>query len=285
MSLILDRDPSLLAALNSKGNSLLYHATQFVQFNVSRWLIEQRHIDVNIKSKNGMNALAAVAKLRSNEIEVDDVVILQFAQYYLERGMDPNAGNVFDITPLFWAAGFGPLELVKILVEAGAVSKAETVFDVTPLHRAVGYAQNDIVEYLIKYAGAKVNVFNSDGLSPLCYALGNGHFLEAETLLKYGADVNATAPNGYTVAHEIAKGDEIDSMRYLDRLGGYLEGVDSDGNAPIHYAAQFDSIDVAVFLVKDKGVNYWRRNKVEQRPLDVALEAESARVTAFLKSL
>jgi ankyrin repeat protein len=67
----------------------------------------------------------------------------------------------------------------------------------TPLHVAANLGDPDLVKLLVRY-GAKVNVKDKRGLTPLLWTAFAGRHEAAAALLSNGADINARGPDGRT---------------------------------------------------------------------------------------
>jgi tankyrase len=89
-------------------------------------------------------------------------------------------------TPLHWAAGFGRLEMARVLIAKKANVNARSNNGSTPLHNAAGWGQLDIAQLLIAHK-ANVNAKTNSGLTPLAMALHKGRVKTSELLRKHGA--------------------------------------------------------------------------------------------------
>ncbi|UAB72988.1 ankyrin repeat domain-containing protein [Vibrio sp. SCSIO 43132] len=87
--------------------------------------------------------------------------------YLLEKGFDPNNKNVFNKTPLMYAAQYDSYESTKLLIEAGAQVNTGTIIpddrcqytlrtsNMSPLHYAVRYASKDLIQLLLDNGASK----------------------------------------------------------------------------------------------------------------------------------
>lgn len=103
------------------------------------------------------------------------------------------------VTPLFVAAKFGRIEVVKALLARGA---DPTIFFTVPdglyqtgtaLHHAARFGYLDVVEALLE-AGADPASYDRYIATPLHHALRGGHAQVAEVLIASGAPVRRGAP-------------------------------------------------------------------------------------------
>ena len=75
------------------------------------------------------------------------------AEFFLQRGVNPNARDARGRTPLHYAAGMGHLDVVTLLLEYGADINATEESEETALHWAALAGHLDIVRHLLE-AGA-----------------------------------------------------------------------------------------------------------------------------------
>ena len=92
----------------------------------------------------------------------------------LGAGADPNARDVFGLTPLHRAAEISQTpEIITALVNAGADPNARDVGGGTPLHAAAAISQTPEVVTALVNAGADPNARDGDGRTPLHRAAEN----------------------------------------------------------------------------------------------------------------
>src|SRR5262249_30510586 len=76
------------------------------------------------------------------------------------------ASDLHDVNkPLAYAAAYGNLEIVELLVKAGADVNGQVAYGDVPLIKADEHGNDDIIQYLIKQ-GADVNIPNQYGVTP-----------------------------------------------------------------------------------------------------------------------
>jgi uncharacterized protein len=87
---------------------------------------------------------------------------------------------------------FGRVNIVHFLLSKGADIDAPSKNDqlVTPLHSALANPHNSAVGQLLIGAGAKLNVTQSQGQTPLHYAAVNGLDQVVRSLLAHGVDAS-----------------------------------------------------------------------------------------------
>ena len=113
---------------------------------------------------------------------------------------------------------------VALLAQRADVNAAETD-GTTPLHWAVHHGDLELTQRLIR-AGAKVNVKNEYGSTPMSEAavLGRADLIEA--LLKAGADVESPNADGQTALMVVARTGRVDAARLLLKYGAKVNTIE-----------------------------------------------------------
>ena len=78
------------------------------------------------------------------------------------------------------------------------------------LHWAADYGQTEVIEYLIS-KGAKVNLPDKHGITPLLAAVWEGHLEAVGLLVRKGADKGVKTPDGQKLL-EIAETPEMKAL-------------------------------------------------------------------------
>lgn len=127
------------------------------------------------------------------DVNREEIVIKQSKEKNLHWG--PGS------TPLMIAAEFGKeavhVEIASILIKAGAKVNVSDSYGQTPLHLAARESRAEIVRLLLE-AGAEVDARTDKGFTPLMYAAYYGQVDSARNLISAGADVNARNKNDDT---------------------------------------------------------------------------------------
>lgn len=92
--------------------------------------------------------------------------------------------------PLAYAAAYGNLDIVKLLLQKGADINGQVAYGDVPIIKAMEHGHTDIVEYLITN-GADVNIPNAFGVSPFIGFCGMGELRLARISLSHGADIHS----------------------------------------------------------------------------------------------
>jgi len=138
----------------------------------------------------------------------------------LERGFSARSMDNQGLTPLHWAAGYGCVECIPLLLAAGADVHAERVDGGTPLHQAA----LKVVDLLLA-AGADPKRLEKLNRAPL-------HTTSALHPALLVAGVNARDVHGMTPLHYAALYDDVDWVNWL-----LAKGADPaiESTTPFHY--------------------------------------------------
>ena len=125
----------------------------------------------------------------------------------LERGADANAMADHGCTVLDWAARFGQVEAMRVLVDAGAQMDVQDQGPNgwTALMHACHKGQTKAALALLEW-GANPNQASADGTTPLMRAACEHQAEVVRALLDRGADPRATNKNGANVLSSCLNG-------------------------------------------------------------------------------
>ena len=171
---------------------------------------------------------------------------LELTQLFIRHGANVHLKNSAGENAIHLAVSAGILEIVEmLLVDEGMDPNEVTDSGMVPMHYAVLSRKCDtdrtlqVMELLLKH-GAKVDVADNDGKTPLYVAVVLAKRLEAKRLLDGGAHVNGVSGkrrSGSTMPlfAALTIGDE-GLTEMLLRRGASAEGKDADGNGALHLA-------------------------------------------------
>lgn len=146
----------------------------------------------------------------------------------------------------------------------------------TPLTVALTKTNNiDMIELLLRY-GAKPNMPNSYGLTPLVKSSACGYSEIVEMLLDHGANPNSFS-NGYSALIEASYHGYCDIIEILLNYGADINITNNRYETSLIAAVGNEHIDVIKLLIK-KGINPLITNNYNQSALDYAKIKENYNV-------
>ena len=167
--------------------SLHYAAEHNHNVGVMQFLIAQG-ADVNVRNNDGWTPLD-VAQLDEVRVVLREAGAIPYQSpfedileaatngtvrdvaYFVQNGVDVNAGNHWGATPLLFAARHNSnVEVAKYLISQNANVNARIWNGVTPLHEATANSNVEVLKYLVSVRGANVNIEDNEGVSPLDWA-------------------------------------------------------------------------------------------------------------------
>jgi len=114
-----------------------------------------------------------------------------------------------------------------------------------------------------------INLFDSEGFTPLFWACFHGHQEIVKYLLKQGANVNLSR-NRLRPLHVAAIGGHLNVIKILFKAGVNADVLEYKGDrTPLHWAAQEGQIQAGRLLIKN-GANINKLNAHGETPLLIA---------------
>lgn len=188
---------------------------------------------------------------------------LQMAKLLIDSRFAVNQPNGLKETPLHLAAETGNIDMVALLLDNGADPNAVQFGGDMPLHVAIDsfwrvhnsqvfgithaescqldkLALKSIMNKLIN-AGAKVNIANREGKTPLLIAAFSANYLAINILLDCGADINTVDPHNFTALHFLAICGEtnsniVQSAKLLIKAGIDIDAKIKNGKTALDLA-------------------------------------------------
>ena len=192
----------------------------------------------------------------------------------IKLGIDVNATNNKNDTPVLWACRGNHVETTRELLNLGANLQLQNDKGSSPLYFAVRYGFEKLVTVLIKEGKADVHQQRKLGLiSPIVLASALGYTKIVRTLLDHGADINLKITGGFTPLHHAAMQGNTDTVELLLEKGANIEDDNDAGDNALLLAAQENQIEVIEILTKH-GARFSERNKQGMSIWDFAVEAE-----------
>lgn len=176
----------------------------------------------------------------------------------VEKGSSPSQFNNMSMDPVVMAINAqAPTETIKYLIgQPGNTVDKLTHDGRTYLHWAANRGNAEVVEYLLN-KGAKVNILDSHGTTPLLFAAASGqpNTKIYDLLLAHGdnlkKNVNQDGANALLLG--VVNDKDLTLTNYFISKGLDLNGTDAVGNNAFSYAARSGNVELLKTLIQ-KGV-------------------------------
>lgn len=209
--------------------------------------IKQKKLNLNRENVLGYTVLSYAAI--DNDAEI--------VKLLLESGAKPDAGVNFPLYEVCWASKkiSSRYEVINLLIKHGAnLNKKHKNTTLTPLMATIKMQHGEYAAYLI-HMGAKVNVANADGETPLMFAIDYKEEYEGiglvSTLIENGADVNAISKNGNTpLSIACYNGDDKVVKLLLEKKASVNVGAKNKNEIPILNACYSGNYECVNLLLK-----------------------------------
>jgi ankyrin repeat protein len=190
--------PHWVLAQTDSQIATITKAVKFDDVREVKTLID-KGMSPNQKDPRGMPIL--MVAIQENSVKTVDYLINA-------KGIDLNQPNMTDETPLMFAALYGQLAEVKIMVDQKQVPVNRPGW--TPLHYACTNGHVEIATFLLD-KGAAVDALSPNETTPLMMAIRAGNIQLARLLLDRGADIRLRNQQGYSAidAAELFNQEEI----------------------------------------------------------------------------
>ena len=241
---------------------------------VTQLLLEQG-VDVNVIDKNYETPL----HISSSFVSLENTRLL------LNRGANADAENVHGQTPLHLVSQTHHINkknvnIAWLLLQLGVDVNALDMRQESPLHFASSSGNFKIALVLLNH-GANVNAQNDNGETPLhqvslCSLVNiNDWDRLAQLLLENGADVNARDKNQATPLHFASNMSKLETTRVLLNYGADIHARNIYGKTPLHIVSQGDlcmsrSVSDLVQLFQSRGADMNARDKDQATPFLLA---------------
>lgn len=157
----------------------------------------------------------------------------------LERGADPLLAGAEACRKLcVWAARYGLVDMMRLLIGSGLSSEETDACGRTMLHLCSNYGHSEACLFLLG-KGASPRKTDDRGRTPMHLAARNGHHSVCEILIdRYPLGVNALDRNDESPLHLAVRYGRNSAVGLLIAHGASLEAENLDGELPLHIAAK-----------------------------------------------
>lgn len=195
--------------------------------------------------------------VRVGEEKIVQTLLKGGAEVDAPLSMDHNGEAVGGCTALYIAALLGHLPSCKVLASSGASLEAANDLGYTPLMAAIEGDHEEVIDFFLK-SGANVNpdvtpsmeVEGLGGAFPLYTATRKENLAVIKKLLKRGADVNRSAPNGWTSLKSAAQQGSFEIVKALLDAGADPNIADDTNYTPLMNAVSGEHEDIVKLLLK-----------------------------------
>jgi len=236
--------------IDEKDNvSILMYACIYADIRLIDLIVTEKNI--NLKDKNGKNALFYVLYDKGDNTDVLDALLYHQIDFDCVGRIDMGDKNFENHTPLSLAASKNMIHSFKILIDKGANPNIADKNGSNPLHFAAQKGNINSIRMIID-KGANPNVVDEFDYTPLHWAARNGNAECVQVLVDKGADPNLANKEGSTPLHWAAYHGKTDCVRILVEKGANPSIVNEDGLTPLDYAIANDKFG-CIELLMSKG--------------------------------
>ena len=201
---------------NNFGSSPLIEAVKLGDIELTRMLLGA-HADANSPNQDGQTALMLASSLGSRDI----------AELLIAKGANVNAVERFrGQTGLMWAAAENHPDIVELLLAHGADVKRRATADDWPRQIT---------------SEPRAQFRPTGGLTALLYATRSGCYRCAVAIVKAGADINQTNPDGITPLINAIDARSFDMAMFLLEQGANPDSWDMYGRTALYCAIDVNS--------------------------------------------
>ena len=218
------RDNHCTKYLVKKDRKLFNIASRCGHIGIARYIADGRP-PINASDEDDQKLLCIAARY-------GDIVSMRLL---MEKGADLNFVCPSDLdTPLSNAIRSSSMEAVQLLLEKNVsiISGFEKAGPRNSLQLAIESKQCKIVDILLKY-GAKIDEKDTQGETPLHWAVRKNDVHTANSLLKNGAAINEKDMKGKTPLHQAVRQEDMDVVNILLRNGAAIDVKDIKGSTPL----------------------------------------------------
>ena len=174
---------------------------------------------------------------------------IEIVKLLLNLTNNPNAPRDNGKTPIYFAAGKGYLEILKLLMNSTENPHIPDKEGVTPINIAAHEGQLEVVKFLLNSTTANPNIPDNNGETPLNAAAGNGHIEIVKLLMNSTENPNSSDNFGRTPIYEASKQGYFEIVKSLMKSTENPNAPMNNGVTPIFVATQNNHIEILKLLI------------------------------------
>jgi len=169
---------------------------------------------------------------------------------FLAAGIDPNVKDEESGgTALIWAATHDQADVVKVLLGGGADVNAKDMGGYNALLRALEKKNDAVAELLLAQSNLDVNAQGFSGMTALSWYVWNNQEQKVKTLLERGANANLSDTDGDTPLHAAAQRGNIKILQMLLAAGANPNAKNKVGGTALMWAGVGGREEAARLLI------------------------------------
>lgn len=183
----------------------------------------------------------------------------------LNQGANPNAYDNNNMTIMHYAAEYGYIDIVNMLLTPPSRVTIDNLIDgeESPLFIAIKNNKITIIEIFLGKCTMK-------NMRPLCFAVEKGSLDTVQTLLKYIKANNADAQGCYPLCYAAQKGDVALIKLLIDKGDAQVNHCSQDKKSPLHRAAGMGHTGAAQLLIERGALVNVQEDEFNATPLHFA---------------
>ena len=224
-----------------------------------------------------------LAVKKGNLDAVKKVLIYQKAWKYYKDKYGRQAHHI--------AAQMGYTDILEYLIKIGLQVNAVDDMNWTPLHCAAHTGQLSSVELLLKYK-AKIDPEANVGETPLLLAAYKGNINVFKYLIEKGARTDVKDIQGNSLLHAAAYSGEFEIVKYIvEDMEFDINSENVYGWTPLHRAAYAGNLEVVKYLIEKgadiekKTTTAWKKYDENITALEVSKIKKNEKVEEYLESI
>ncbi|MBP5426773.1 MAG: ankyrin repeat domain-containing protein [Clostridiales bacterium] len=263
---------------NDKGLAPIHYACGNPKMEIIKLLLERKDLDLNKRTAKGVTPLHALAAKGTKEM----------VRLFLDKGVDVNAVDVDEKTPLHYTYLYNNVEVMRELLNAEKLEiDKDNILNKCIMFHMCGSSNVDLIDLILKKSGFSVRIKKETGESLLWEACNEGNEEVVKFLLGRPGmgkdDKNSKNSKGFAPLHRACFKRYINIVKLLlsdDEVD--INIADEDGWTPLHYMVQAGYTEIIEVLLNDPRVNINAKDNERRTPLSYACDRKDITIVEIL---